>query len=162
MELGSHPWRKDRDGSYSGNPSISSTVSIYMKSLQKKKVSSFRSSSFKMSIINNIFQVRAGTVSQSARAIDANLLFRLYEHNKQHKIASQLHRLGIDEQGARFWGGAAQRMMMSVAYVLSFLCLLRFDEVLHIQAHHIELIDEEKGKIASWLKFRKTHQEGGM
>lgn len=105
--------------------------------------------------------MRSGVVSQSARSIDSRVLLKLYEYNEQHKICDQLVRLGIDEHGNRIWAGARQRMMMSVAYVLSFLCLLRFDEVLRIQAHHIELIDEREGKIKLMLQFRKTHQEGG-
>lgn len=41
--------------------------------------------------------------------------------------------------------------------------MLRFDEVLRIEAHHIEVIDltRETGEIKLTLPFRKTHQTGG-
>jgi hypothetical protein len=48
--------------------------------------------------------------------------------------------------------------MLGAAYALSFLCLLRFDEVLKIQMHHIEFILDTKIKLM--LPFRKTHQFG--
>jgi hypothetical protein len=50
-------------------------------------------------------------------------------------------------------------MMMKLTYVLTFLCLLRFDEVLHIQLHHIKIIDERSEEIELILDYRKTHQE---
>jgi hypothetical protein len=53
--------------------------------------------------------------------------------------------------------------MLHAAYTLAFLCMLRFDEVLRIEAHHIEVIDltRETGEIKLTLPFRKTHQTGG-
>lgn len=51
--------------------------------------------------------------------------------------------------------------MIHCIYVLSFLCLLRFDEVLSIQVHHLEVKDKEKGLIMLHLLSRKTHQTGG-
>ena len=51
LQRGTHPWRQEKDESFSGNPSISSMVSIYMKSLQRKKVSSIQTSSFNMTDI---------------------------------------------------------------------------------------------------------------
>ena len=59
------------------------------------------------------------------------------------------------------WGGPVQRTMMQAIYTISFLCLLRFDEVLKIQHHHIEVIDSKEGHIKLTLPFRKTHQNGG-
>ena len=61
------------------------------------------------------------------------------------------------------WGGYRLRTMMHCAYTLAFLCMLRFDEVLKVQAHHIEVMDdfEESGHIRLTLPFRKTHQLGG-
>jgi hypothetical protein len=51
---------------------------------------------------------------------------------------------------------------MHCIYVLSFLCLLRFDEVLSIQAHNLEIFDKDEGIIMLSLTSRKTHQTGGM
>jgi hypothetical protein len=53
--------------------------------------------------------------------------------------------------------------MLHAAYTIAFLCMLRFDEVLRIEAHYIEVLDghEETGEIRLTLPFRKTHQNGG-
>lgn len=59
------------------------------------------------------------------------------------------------------WGGPNCRKMMQAIYTLGFQCLLRVDEVLSIQAHHITVLDEEKGIIELNLLFRKTNQFGG-
>ena len=59
------------------------------------------------------------------------------------------------------WGGGRQRLMLQCIYTIAFLCLLRFDEVLKIQAHHLEVIDEGRGEIKLLLPFRKTHKYGG-
>lgn len=53
-------------------------------------------------------------------------------------------------------------MMLQCIYTISFLCLLRFDEVLRIELKDIEVIDKIKGQIKLNLPFRKTHQFGGM
>ncbi len=60
------------------------------------------------------------------------------------------------------WGGGRLRLMLQCIYSIAFLCLLRFDEVLKIQAHHLEVIDEVKGEIKLMLPFRKTHKYGGV
>ena len=51
--------------------------------------------------------------------------------------------------------------MMQTIYVLAFLCLLHFDEVLKIQAHHITVVNEAQGHIKLYLPFWKTHQYRG-
>ena len=51
--------------------------------------------------------------------------------------------------------------MLQSIYIISFLCLLRFDECLKIQAHHLEVIDEGEGQIKLTLPFRKTKKTGG-
>lgn len=51
--------------------------------------------------------------------------------------------------------------MLQAIYTLAFQCLLRIDEVLQIQSHHILVINEEKGEIQLNLLFRKTNQYGG-
>jgi hypothetical protein len=52
--------------------------------------------------------------------------------------------------------------MLQCIYSIAFLCLLRFDEVLKIQAYHIEVISEVEGHIKLILPFRKTHKFGGI
>ena len=66
-----------------------------------------------------------------------------------------------DEVGYLAWGGGRLRSMMHCIYILSFLCLLRFDEVLKIQLHHIKIENAETCEISLHLVFRKTKQEGG-
>jgi len=51
--------------------------------------------------------------------------------------------------------------MLNAIYSIAFLCLLRFDEALKIQAHHLEVVDEGRGEIKLTLPFRKTHKNGG-
>jgi len=53
-------------------------------------------------------------------------------------------------------------LMLQCIYTIGFLCLLCFDEVLKIQAHHLEVIDEGRGEIKLTLPFRKTHKHGGI
>jgi hypothetical protein len=71
--------------------------------------------------------------------------------------------INLDDDDLTNWGGYRQRVMLHAAYTLAFLCMLRFDEVLRIKAHHIEVIDTtgETGEIKLSLPFRKTHQTGG-
>ena len=51
--------------------------------------------------------------------------------------------------------------MLQCIYSISFLCLLRFDEVLRIEMKDVEVMDKLKGHIKLTLSFRKTHQYGG-
>jgi hypothetical protein len=52
-------------------------------------------------------------------------------------------------------------MMLQCIYTISFLCLLRFDEVLRIELKDIEIVDKLRGQIKLTLSFRKTAQMGG-
>jgi len=83
----------------------------------------------------------------------------LHECNKKVPFKDFAIDLGTDPM--KNWGGRSLRIMIQAIYIISFLCLLRFDEVLKIQAHHIEVLDEETGEISLRLPFRKTHQFGG-
>ena len=107
------------------------------------------------------YQVRNGEVSQSARSITSTLLAKLYEMNNRYTVQplSRMRRRGDSEDIQ--WGGARLRMMLQCIYTLAFLCLLRFDEVLRIQAKDIEVVDKHDGHIKLTLSFRKTHQYGG-
>ncbi|KAG7005366.1 hypothetical protein G7Y79_00020g048940 [Physcia stellaris] len=145
QKRGTDTFRHERDGSWSGNPSLSLNVSIYMKSLQRRKH-------------------RAGKIAISARAINERDLQRMWEYNRQHRPVDGLQRLGTDHNGDRFWAGAKQRAMLQLAYAMAFLCLLRIDEVLRIEFHHIEIVNEDPNHpcIKLMLEFRKTHQDGDI
>jgi len=52
------------------------------------------------------------------------------------------------------------RRLLQAVYTISFLCLLRSDEVLKIRREHVELLEGPK-RIKLTLPFRKTHQGGG-
>ena len=96
----------------------------------------------------------------------STLLKRLYDFNYSFPI----YRLGeapVVEVGHRAvhddysWGGGRLRLMLQCIYTIAFLCLLRFDEVLKIEAHHLEVMDEATGEVKLSLPFRKTHKYGG-
>ncbi|KAJ7683403.1 DNA breaking-rejoining enzyme, partial [Mycena olivaceomarginata] len=144
--LGSLPWHESEvTGRMMGNPSVSETVATYMTSLRRRKV-------------------RAGETATSARAITQETLYKLYHYNHKPEVAE------IKEYAAgsrkkpkppNDWGGGGRaRRFLGLAYALSFLCLLRFDEVLKIQMHDIEWISDTCIQLT--LPFRKTNQFGGV
>ncbi|KAF8131341.1 hypothetical protein K438DRAFT_1557471 [Mycena galopus ATCC 62051] len=145
LGLGSLPWHQSEStGKMVGNPSVSETVATYMTSLRRRKV-------------------RAGETATSARAITEETLGRLYEFNNQPAFAEiKEYAAGSRSQpkGPHDWGGSRVRRLLTLAYVLSFLCLLRFNEVLKIQIHDIEWISPTCIKLM--LPFRKANQFGGM
>jgi len=87
------------------------------------------------------------------------LIKKLYDFNHSFPV----YRLGEAPivQNDKTWGGGRLRLMIQCIYTIAFLCLLRFDEVLKIQAHHLEVIDEGRGEVKLTLPFRKTHKYGG-
>jgi len=52
------------------------------------------------------------------------------------------------------------RRALQAIYTIAFLCLLHADEVLNIQAEHIEVL-ENPPRMVLTLPYRKTHQDGG-
>lgn len=64
---------------------------------------------------------------------------------------------GRTDSGAQ-WAGGRMRRFLHAAYTIAFLCMLRSDEVLKIQAHDLKLFSN--GLVLT-LPFRKTHQLGG-
>jgi hypothetical protein len=94
------------------------------------------------------------------------LLKKLYDFNYNFAI----YRLGeapsaptdIAVHDDHSWEGGRLRLMLQCIYTIAFLCLLRFDEVLKIEAHHLEVMDEATGEIKLTLPFRKTHKYGGI
>lgn len=61
------------------------------------------------------------------------------------------------------WGDASLRTELHLIYLISFWCLLRYDETLNIQCHWLELIVDESGKLKLklTLPIRKQSQLGG-
>ena|ERR1022692_4179642 len=92
-----------------------------------------------------------------------DVIKRLYESSERFPKPKHGHGFNINDDEITNWGGYRQRAMLHAAYTISFLCMLRFDEVLRIEAHHIEVMEghEETGEIRLTLPFRKTHQNGG-
>ena len=92
------------------------------------------------------------------------MLYDLYHYNHQpenwkiHEVAAAPHKK-VDTTNSNDWGGGQTWRLLQFAYTVSFLCLLRFDEVLKIQAHDIEFVSETCIKLT--LPFRKTAQNGG-
>lgn len=108
-------------------------------------------------------QVRAGEVVTSARAITQDIIQKLYDFNCRY---SSTHRVeAVPKRGdPGDWGNANTRCMLHFLYLVSFWCLLRYDEALHIEFHQVRL---EKGQdgimvLEVSLPFRKTHQLGSM
>ncbi|KAK6997291.1 hypothetical protein R3P38DRAFT_2563764 [Favolaschia claudopus] len=136
--LGSLPWHESESV---GNPSVSETVATYMTSLRRRKV-------------------RAGETATSAHAITEVDATHVYKFNNKPEIAQikeYAPRSRKAEKESHEWGGARARRLLTLAYVLGFLCLLRFDEVLKIQIHDTEFVSD-----TLTLPFRKTSQFGGV
>ena len=94
-------------------------------------------------------------------AITEDKIRQLFEMNAQ--FGPELdHERDYEPSGFRPWAGWRKRVMMSMAYAIAFLCLLRLDEVLNIKIENFEIIDEKTGKTKLVLDFRKTAQGGGQ
>ena len=89
---------------------------------------------------------------------------KLWVYNEEFPCLSFGEKLNSfnDEVHYSSWGSGRVRAMLQCIYLLSFLCLLRFDEVLQIQLHHITVENEAAATVSLNLVFRKTKQEGGM
>lgn len=61
------------------------------------------------------------------------------------------------------WGGSIVRVMLQLLYLVSMLCLLRYDEALHIMwcDVYFETLADGAQRVRLELPFRKTHQNGG-
>ncbi|KAJ6631661.1 DNA breaking-rejoining enzyme [Mycena sp. CBHHK59/15] len=152
--LGSLPWqRSEVTGKMTGNPSVSETVSRYMMSLRKRKARE----------AENIINVRSGETATSARAVTPKILHKLYHYNNKPEV-SEIKPVKQRKRNAPVdineWGGGRSRRLLHAVYVIAFLCLLRFDEALKIQAQDIRRIDESTYELT--LPFRKTSQYGDI
>lgn len=94
--------------------------------------------------------------------MDKDILKRLYDFNIAYEDEEGPinRKRRVEEDGV--WGGSSVRTMVQLIYILAFLCLLRFDEVLNIQWSWITT-DTHNGRhrIKLALPYRKTHQYGG-
>ncbi|KAI0681806.1 hypothetical protein C8T65DRAFT_598035, partial [Cerioporus squamosus] len=146
--LGTQTWTEDPlfPGSFRGNPSLSTIVSQYMISLRRRKV-------------------RAGEIVTSARAINESTLKKMWEFNEAFPREASLRTISKQwkKDHPEYWGGYNSRCMLHLLDLNAFLCLLRYEEALHIQWHHISVEDYGQGKfkVRLELPFRKTHQNGG-
>jgi len=95
----------------------------------------------------------------ASRAVTPDLLLKMHEHNmKPENWIIKEFSPSVPQPG-HIWGGGRARRMLQAAYVLSFLCLLRSDELLKIQIHDIEIVNMDCFILT--LPFRKTDQYGG-
>ncbi|KAG1884892.1 hypothetical protein F4604DRAFT_1878459 [Suillus subluteus] len=143
-----------------GNPSLSVTVSQYMISLRRQKV--------------------------MLSAMDEPTLKELWVFNcaaerNEHVRISRKRKAEHPED----WGGFLIQMMLYLLYLVSFLCLLRFDEALQITWHDVSFQVKDPLLKGHWidatpkifnqgifkgsdfhvrlmLPFRKMHQHGGI
>lgn len=89
---------------------------------------------------------------------------KLYEYNKnfsrsEYASTSRKRKAEHPED----WGGYWIRVMLQLLYIMSMLCLLRYDEALRIQWSDIEFQEMDDGttRVKIELDVRKTHQNGG-
>jgi hypothetical protein len=90
------------------------------------------------------------------------IIAALYHHNNKPEVAEikpVRRRKRNEPVDPNEWGGGRSRLMLHTVYVISFLCLLRFDEALKIQLQDIRWLDESSFELT--LPFRKTSQYGG-
>lgn len=113
----------------------------------------------------NRWTLQAGEVSTSARAITHQDLKALHSFNesyrKEHPVSAVPRR-----NDPTAWGNGNTRCMLHLLYLVSFWCLLRYDEALNIQWSDLTFVDRagsESGQayIVVDVEFRKTHQLGG-
>ncbi|KAJ7150520.1 hypothetical protein C8R43DRAFT_1107428 [Mycena crocata] len=148
-ELGTQEWQANPliSGQFYGNPSISTIVSQYMISLRRNKV-------------------RAGEVVTSARAMDETTMKKLWTYNSEFPVENTTSYGSTSkkrrQEHPEDWAGHSVRMMLQLLYIVSMLCLLRYDEALRItwQDVHFETLENNILRIRLDLPFRKTHQNG--
>lgn len=140
-------------GRFVGNPSQSNTVSQYMVALRRRKV-------------------RKGEEVVSAQAMDHEILQKLVAFNMKFKDDPSAQGVSSVSKKRKagtpyLWAGYFLRCMLSLLYITSFLCLLRFDEALRIRWEDVRIETwkaangREHTRIVLTLPFRKTHQNGG-
>jgi hypothetical protein len=93
-----------------------------------------------------------------------DILRRIYDYNHQEKNWKlREYEPGSSKKNDHEWGGPRTRRLLYAAYTIALLCLLRFDEVLKIQAHDIDVaVIGNKKRMTLTLPFRKTAQFGSI
>ncbi|PIL29089.1 hypothetical protein GSI_09137 [Ganoderma sinense ZZ0214-1] len=149
FKCGSHPWTENPlTGRFTGNPSLSMTVSQYMISLRHR-------------------QACAGEPITSARAVDSDVMKKLWVQNinypREPGLQSIPRKAAVNGE-PRCWAGYKVCQMLQLLYILSFLCLLRYDEALKVNWSDIrpETTDEGIYVVVVYLNCRKTNQTGGV
>jgi hypothetical protein len=89
--------------------------------------------------------------------MNQEIMAALYDFNHQPENWD-LDKMPLTRRDIHQWGGPMHRRAVQAIYTIAFLCMLRIDEALKIQFHHIEIGGK---KITLTLPFRKTHQFGG-
>ncbi|TDL15193.1 hypothetical protein BD410DRAFT_778284 [Rickenella mellea] len=148
--MGTQQWGENifHPGTFTGNPSLSVTVSHYMISLRRRKA-------------------RAGQPVTSAKSMDEDTIRKLWEFNMfytdNRTEAMQPISRKEKEETPTLWAGPNVRLMLQLLYITAMLCLLRSDEVLRIRWSHV-VFEPFNGsfRIKITLPFRKTHQTGGI
>ncbi|KAF9232246.1 hypothetical protein BU15DRAFT_90696 [Melanogaster broomeanus] len=146
--LGTEPWKEHSTipGRFTGNPSLSVTVSQYMISLHRRKV-------------------RLGEVVTSARAMDEPIMIRLWEfacQTPQKDFGPTTRQQKADDPTE--WAGFNIRMMLYLLYLVSMTCLLRYDEALRMTWADVAFQNPRPTdfRVKLNLPFRKTHQYGDI
>ncbi|KAI1782501.1 hypothetical protein LXA43DRAFT_1103924 [Ganoderma leucocontextum] len=134
---GNLEWTMGEDGKWKGNPSLSLQVSRYMVSLRRRKA-------------------QDGETTMSSRAITTSVLRDLHLINSR----TEHWEIGASPTAAATLGPRARRLLQA-AYIVAFLCLLRFDEVLAIKIDDLRILDNGNA-IELTLPHRKTAQYGGI
>jgi hypothetical protein len=99
--------------------------------------------------------------------MDEPTMKKLYEYNmsfnRDEELAPNSRKRKHDHPEC--WAGFGLRLMLMLLYVVSMLCLLRYDEALKITWAdvHFEYISNSTNpyRLRLDLPFRKTHQNGG-
>uniref|UniRef100_A0A0W0G3W9 Uncharacterized protein n=1 Tax=Moniliophthora roreri TaxID=221103 RepID=A0A0W0G3W9_MONRR len=131
-----------------GNPIASFQVSKYMSNLKRQKV-------------------QDSEKPTSSRAITAKMIQQMWDTSQlgdRFEIKPVEPKSHCQQKDPNVpWCGGRMLWLLHFVYVISFLCLLRIDEALKIQAMDIQLVqeyDEHGDLLVLWLPFWKTHQHG--
>jgi hypothetical protein len=151
-------WREIGNGHATGNPSVAPFMCNYMVSLRRRKVRKFNVLSIASEEAKQM-QAAAGNEVISARAITSAILKKLHEFNIQ---AEMMPGSGTP---ADLWGSTALRRLLHCLYLLSFWCLLRYDEALRICCEDVMTEQHPTQprlfRLRINIPFRKTDQLGG-
>lgn len=95
----------------------------------------------------------------SSRAITSSTVRELYQYNNSEERSTIQPYSGSTPRSQKVWGGPRARLLVHSVVTMSFVCLLRVDEVLHLRFQDIEMEEDDKLRIT--LPSRKNAQFGG-